>query len=163
MFADYNLEHWPVVYFKLNDNEITDESFEEYKKFYLTLLLRCKKNNEKMVIICNLNRNGDLPLTWVIKHSQFNKEVYKHNKDFVKAVCIMCKDKNFKNILNLYFTVAKPAAPYKLCRSFFKVNKYLTEKFNMTFDSNIYQDNPFDNQIDDDDSDENCTDSSIKE
>ena len=57
MIADFNLENWPIVYLKLNNNDINENSFEEYKKYYLGLLIRCKNNNEKMVLICNLNIN----------------------------------------------------------------------------------------------------------
>jgi hypothetical protein len=35
MIADFNSDHWPIVYVKFNNNELNDESFEEYKKYYL--------------------------------------------------------------------------------------------------------------------------------
>jgi len=139
MIGDFNLEFWPIVYLKLNDKEINENSFEEYKKYYLNLLLKCKKNNEKMVLICNLNSGRMLPLDYVMKQAQFNKEIHKFNKDYIKTVCILCKEKNFKNVLNLYFTVAKPANPYKLSRSFEKINLYLKEKFDISFDVSIYE------------------------
>jgi hypothetical protein len=139
MIGDFNLEFWPIVYLKLNDKEINENSFEEYKKYYLNLLLKCKKNNEKMVLICNLNSGRMLPLDYVMKQAQFNKEIHKFNKDYIKTVCILCKEKSFKNVLNLYFTVAKPANPYKLSRSFEKINLYLKEKFDISFDVSIYE------------------------
>ena len=91
-----------------------------------------------MVLICNLNNTGNVPLNYIMKQAQFNKEIYKFNKEYLRGVCILCSDKNFKNILNLYFSVSKPAAPFKLCRSFSKVNKYLDEKFNIKFDSHVF-------------------------
>jgi hypothetical protein len=139
MIGDFNLEFWPIVYLKLNDKEINENSFEEYKKYYLNLLLRCKKNNEKMVLICNLNSGRMLPLDYVMKQAQFNKEIHKFNKDYIETVCILCKEKSFKNVLNLYFTVAKPANPYKLSRSFEKINSYLKDKFNINFDVSIFE------------------------
>ena len=139
MIADFNLENWPIVYLKLNNNEINKESFEEYKKYYLGLLIRCKNNNEKMVLICNLNTTRIMPPEYIMKQSYFNREIYKFNKDYVKTVCILCNDKNLKNILNLYFSVNKPAAPYKLCISFDKINKYLNQNFKINFDSNILE------------------------
>jgi hypothetical protein len=138
MSADYNLDNWPIVYFKLSSNQINDETFEEYKKSYLSLLLRCKNNNDKVILICDLNKSAKLPLNYMMKQAQFTKEINKFNKEYIKAVCILCDDKNFKNILSLYFTFCKPASPYKLCRSFDKINKYLIEKHNINFDSNIY-------------------------
>ena len=139
MIGDFNLEFWPIVYLKLNDKEINENSFEEYKKYYLSLLLKCKKNNEKMVLICNLNSGRMLPIDYVMKQAQFNKEIQKFNKDYIETVCILCKEKSFKNVLNLYFTVAKPTNPYKLSRSFEKINLYLKDKFNIDFDVSIFE------------------------
>jgi len=140
MICTFNLDHFPIVYMKLNDNEINDNSFEEYKEYYLNLLLRCKKENQKLVLICNLDNTPTLPMNYIIKQSQFNKDIYKHNQAHVKTVCILCKNKSFKNILNLYFSVSKPANPFKICRSFMKVNIYLSEKFKMLFDTHIFSD-----------------------
>lgn len=140
MNNNFNLEHWPIVYFKSGGVPINDESFEEYKKYYLNLLVKCKRNNEKMVLISDLNNSKEFQLNYVIKQAQFNKEIYKFNKEYVVCVCILCNNSNFtnlKNILNLYFTMIKPAAPFKLCKSFDKINKYLIQN-NIIFDSNIF-------------------------
>jgi hypothetical protein len=141
MSSNFNIKNWPIVYFKSNENGVNDESFEEYKKDYLSLLLLCKQKNEKMVLICNINVKESIPMKYIMKQVQFNKEVYKFNKEYIKCVCIMCKDKNFKNILTLYFGMVRPAAPYKLCRSFFKINKYLVERHNITFNTQIFDEN----------------------
>ena len=141
MISNFNLDYWPIVYFKSSGNSVDDESFEEYKKYYLNLLIKCKNNNEKMILICNLNKLTSYPLEFVAKQAEFSKQIFKFNKEYVKCVCILCKDKSFKNILNLFFTFVKPATPYKLCRSFDKVDKYLFEKFNFTFKSNVFDDN----------------------
>lgn len=153
MIANFNLNNWPIVYFKLSGDAICEDSFEEYKKYYLNLLIKSKNENVKIILICNLNNSGNLPLNYVMKQAQFNKEIYKFNKEYVKCVCILCKDRSFKNILNLYFTVSKPAAPYKLCRSFSKINKYLNEKFAVTFDTNIFDEN-FNNDIEEEEEEE---------
>ena len=141
MISDFNLDYWPIVYFKSSGDYIDDESFEEYKKYYLNLLIKCKNNNEKMILICNLNKLTSYPMEFIIKQAEFSKQIFKFNKEYLKCVCILCKNKSFKNILNLYFTFVKPSSPYKLCRSFDKINKYLIEKFDVNFQSNIFDDN----------------------
>ena len=140
MINNFNLDYWPIVYFKGNASSsvMTDELFEEYKKYYLNLLVKCKRNNEQIVLICDMNNIKDIQMKYVMKQSQFNKEIYKFNKAYVKGVCILCDDKNFKNILNLYFTVSKPATPYKLCRSISKANAYINETLNTNFDISIF-------------------------
>jgi hypothetical protein len=139
---NFNLDYWPVVYLKsMNGSSITDESFNDFKKMYLELLVKAKNNNEKIILICNINTTEPIPMKYIMEQAKFNKEIYDSNKKYVKGVCILCKDKNFKNILNLYFTIAKPAAPYKLCRSYEKANKYLNEILNINFKAEIFENN----------------------
>jgi len=133
MIADFNSEHWPIVYVKFNNNELNDESFEEYKKYYLNLLIKCKKENSKMYIIFNLDNTKSLPMNYIVKQIQFNKEIEKFNKEYIKLASIICKSKAFKNILNLYFSMSKQAAPFKIFRCFNKMNIYFIDKFNINF------------------------------
>ena len=159
MFINFNLENWPIVYFKSTDETINDESFNEYKKYYLNLLIKCKRNNEKIVIICDLlnkNISDSIPIKYILKQAQFNKEIYKFNKEYVKCICIICKNSNFKNILNVYFSLSKPAMPFKLCRTYEKSNIYLKEKFDIIFDTNIYnKENKIENDIEFEEESEN--------
>jgi len=140
MISNFNLSKWPIVYFKSLGNNIDDESFEEYKKYYLNLLIRCKNTNEKMILICNLNKLTSYPIEFIYKQVEFSKQIFKFNQEYLKCVCILCENRNFKNILNLFFTLVKPSSPYKLCKNFDKVNKYLLEVFNITFNSNVLDD-----------------------
>ena len=39
----------------------------------------------------------------------------------------------------MYFTLTKPASPYKLCTSLEKINKFLEEKIDYKFDATIYE------------------------
>ena len=133
MIADFNTDHWPIVYVKFNNNELNDESFEEYKKYYLNLLIKCKKESSMMYIIFNLDNTKSLPLNYIIKQIKFNKEIEKFNKEYIKLASIMCKNKAFKNILNMYFSMSKQAAPFKIFRCFNKMNLYFNEKFNINF------------------------------
>ena len=102
-----------------------------------------------------LNNTGNVPLNYIMKQAQFNKEIYKFNKEYLRCVCILCSDKNFKNILNLYFSVNKPAAPFKLFRSFSKVNKYLDEKFNIKFNLRVFDINGATNITEEEEDDAN--------
>tara|TARA_A100001015_G_C14492988_1_gene519976 strand:- start:38 stop:391 length:354 start_codon:yes stop_codon:yes gene_type:complete len=117
MVLSFNEENWPVVYFYIGNNEINDELFESYKINYLNLLLKCKRKKEKMILISDLNTDNNLPIKYVMKQAMFNRKINNFNKLYVAAVCIYCKNSSFKNILNMYFTLTKPASPYKLCTS----------------------------------------------
>lgn len=145
MIGNFNTEFWPVVYLKVdNTSEMTDEIFDEYKKKYLSLLVNCKRANEKIAIIFdlnNFNNTENLPVKYIMKQVQFNKEVYKFNKEYLRGICILCKSKTFKNMLNMYFTFSKPAAPFKLCRSNEKANIFLKDKCKVNFDVFIFNKN----------------------
>lgn len=140
MSFNFNTENWPIVYLKIDKTLINDEIYEEYQRTYLKLLIRCKNNKEKMILICNLSNANNLPLNIIMKQVQFNKDIYKYNKEYLKCACILCNNKYLKSILNTYFSISKPAAPYKICSSYEKINIYLLEKFNLKFNSNMFKD-----------------------
>lgn len=139
MVLKFNEDNWPVVYFYLGKEEINEELFESYKVNYLNLLIRCKKEKKKMILISDLNTECSLPVKYVMKQAMFNRKINKFNELYVAAVCIYCKNKSFKNILKMYFTLTKPASPYKLCTSLEKINKFLEEKIDYKFDATIYE------------------------
>lgn len=144
MIENFNLEDWPIVYFKSenNENNVDNDNFEQYKEFYLNLLIKCKRNKEKMIIICDLmnikSTNNNVPMKYIMKHVKFNKEMYKFNKEYVKGVCILCNNKNIKNILNIYFGMVKPATIIKVFRSYEKANIFIQDVLKTNFDVNIY-------------------------
>ena len=140
MIINFNTEFWPVVYLKVDNNiELTDELFDEYKKKYLSLLVSCKRLGDKIALIFDLNNYNNIeniPVKYIMKQVQFNKEIYKFNKEYLRGICILCKSKTFKNILNMYFAFSKPAAPFKLCRNNEKANIFLQDKCKVNF--NVY-------------------------
>jgi len=140
MSLNFNTKNWPIVYLKIDKTLINDEIYEEYQRTYLKLLIKCKNKKEKMILICNLSNSNNLPLNIIMKQVQFNKDIYKYNKEYLKCACILCNNKYLKSILNTYFSISKPAAPYKICSSYEKINIYLLEKFNLKFDSIIFKD-----------------------
>jgi hypothetical protein len=137
MGLKFNITYWPIVHFKLIGN-INDENFEEYKVYYLNLLIKCKKNKEKIILIADLNSNYDMPMKYIFKLALFNKKLFKFNKLYLNAVLIFSQSQSFKNLLKVYLSMITPSSPYKLCSSFEKINLYLTNNLNINFDANIF-------------------------
>ncbi len=140
MLDNFNLNNWPLVYYTNTSNSfINDEIFEEFKEYYLNLLLRCKRNKEKMTLICNLNNlsENSPSLKYVMKFAQFNKTIYKFNKEYVNGVVLLSSNKCLKDLLNMFFTVSKPACPVKMCRSKEKMIKFLKDKCNYIYNINL--------------------------
>ena len=136
IMVELNTEHWPIVYFRSMNKIMNDDLFEEYQKIYLNLLIKCKKNNEKMILITDLtnnNNDNNLPMKYLVKQVQFSNKIYEFNKKYLECVVILCKNKSFKNLIKLLISLLKQPSPHKICTSYVKANLYLLEKFNINF------------------------------
>jgi hypothetical protein len=157
MGLKFNVNYWPIVHFKLIGN-INDENFETYKLYYLNLLIKCKKNKEKIILIADLNSNYDMPMKYIFKLALFNKKLFKFNKLYLNAVLIFSQSQSFKNLLKVYLSMITPSSPYKLCSSFEKINLYLTNNLNINFDANIFNlNNVNQNNIENYDDNNDCS------
>ena len=128
----FHTEKWPIVYFKVNINNMTDELFEDYKRKYVSLLLQAKREGVKIILVCDLLTCFDSFPTdskYINEQYKFNQEIEKHNRDFVRCICILCKSSVLKNMLNLYFSMTRPVTPYKICKNFQKGEVYLKENY----------------------------------
>ena len=134
----FNTKYWPIVYFFVDDNGMNEEDFNNYKKTYVQILLKCKKEKTKIILISDLNNQGKVDIKYVMKQAYFNLKLEKFNKLYVKIVCVFLKDKNFKKILNMYFNICKPYCPYKICNSYNNINKFIQDELNEDYDTNIF-------------------------
>ena len=130
------IDNWPIVYIKNKNSIITDEIIEEYKKDYLSVLIRCKNNNEKIYIIINIYFRTDVPIKFMQSISKFNKSIYDYNKKYVNYIYILCESKIFKNVLSMMIAMEKPASPYKIVRSTEKLKKLFHENHGIQLDDN---------------------------
>lgn len=138
---NFNIEHWPIVFFKPDIIEgMNDIIFEEYQKKYLNLLIECKRKKEKIVLILNLNyfNNTNVPIKYILKQIQFNKNIHNFNKKYLHCVIILCKSKPFKNMINTFLNFTEAAAPVKIYRNVEKANSYLKNNFKIIFDISIF-------------------------
>ena len=136
----FNTKYWPLVYFFVDDNGMNENDFENYKKTYLQILLKCKKEKTKIILISDLNNQKKIDVKYVMKQAYFNLKLEKFNKLYVKIVCVYLKDKNFKKILNMYFNICKPYCPYKICNSYDIINQFIKNELKEDYDTNIFSD-----------------------
>jgi hypothetical protein len=132
----FNTKYWPLVYFYIDNNRMTKNDFEEYKKTYLKILLKCKKENTKIILISDLNNQKKLSIKYMLKQAKFNLEIEQINKKYVQIACVLLNGKSF--LLNLYFSISKPYCPYKICKSYDTVNSFIKEKTYNDYDSNVF-------------------------
>jgi len=137
MGIQFNTDYWPIVQFSLVE-EVNDENFEQYKVNFLNLLLRCKKNKEKILLVCDLENDVAIPMKYVFKLALFNKKIFKFNKLYLQGVCVLSTSKTFKNIFKIYLSLITPSSPYKLCSSYTKINSYIEKEFQINFDTSVF-------------------------
>ena len=134
----FNTKYWPLVYFYIDDNGMNENDFEEYKRTYLKILLKCKKEKTKIILISDLNNQNKLEMKYVMKQAYFNLKIEKFNKCYVKIVCILLTNSNLKKILNMYFSICRPYCPYKICTDYNIINEYIKETLNEIHDTNVF-------------------------
>lgn len=144
--ASLNVSQWPFVYVKFHNIPINDLIFENYTKNYLQLLIKCKKNKEKIYVIIDINEFESLPIPYLLKQAQFNKKIFKYNQRHLHCAYIYCKNKVFKKIIKTFMMIEKPAVPLRIVRSLTKLNKSIFDNYNIHFDSNnFFNDNLIEN------------------
>ena len=134
----FNTKHWPLVYFYINDTKMNESDFENYKKKYLQILLKCKKEKCQIILISDLNNQNKLDIKYVMKQAYFNLKIEKFNKKYVKTVCVYMNDKNFKKILDVYFSVCPPYCPYKICETYKIIDEFIKEINNEVYNTSIF-------------------------
>lgn len=136
----FNTKYWPLVYFYIDNNGMNEDDFEEYKKTYLQILLKCKKEKIQIILISDLNNQKNLEMKYVIKQAYFNLKIEKFNKLYVKMVCVFLNDKNLKKLINMYFNICKPYCPYKICKSYEIIDEFILETLKENYKTSIFSD-----------------------
>lgn len=148
--ANFNTSFWPFVLITFNNIPLNDSLFEDYTRSYLQLLVKCKKNKEKIYVIIDINSFNNLPIPYLLKQAQFNKKIFEYNKKHLNCAYIYCKNKLFKKIIKMYMMMEKTAVPLRIVRSLNKLNKSILDNYNIKFDSNNF----FEKVEEDDEQDE---------
>ncbi len=137
----FNYHHRPFIYLQFQDIPITDENFEEYKREYLELLLTCKKQKDKIIPIIDINLLPILPIPYMMKQTQMNKELFQIHKKYLYRVYIYCKNRIFQEMIQMYMFVEKTAVPIHICNSFQKIDASILKEEEKVFQSAIMIEN----------------------
>ena len=116
----FNLDNWPSIYIK-NNNFLNDNILEEYKKDYLTILIRCKNNKEKIILFMDIYDKSEIQMPYIKKMTEFHRSIEDYNKLYVEYIYILCKSKIIKNVISMLLSFEKPAVPCKIIRSLDKL------------------------------------------
>ncbi len=133
-FSTFVSDFRPFLYIRFHDVNISESLFEEYKENYLKELLVCKQNKEKIILIIDVNELPGLPLQYMVKQKEFNKQVFHLNEKYVECVFIYCKNKMMKQMIQMNMMLEKTAAPLYICRSVEKLNRSIQKHTKKEFD-----------------------------
>ena len=97
-------------------------------------MLVCKKNKEKIILIIDVNEFAGLPLQYMVKQKEFNKQIFHLNEKYLESVFIYCKNKMMKQMIQMNMMIEKTAAPLYICRSVEKLNRNIEKYTHKTFD-----------------------------
>ena len=123
----FNLDNWPIIYIKNKNNCLNDVILEEYKKDYLTILIRCKNNKEKIILFMDIYEKTEVQMPYIKKMAEFHKSVEEYNRLYVEYIYVLCKSKIMKSIISMLLSVENPAVRCKIIRSLNKLQSSFLE------------------------------------
>jgi hypothetical protein len=123
----FHLDNWPIIYIKNKNNFLNDNILEEYKKDYLTILIRCKNNKEKIILFMDIYEKSEIQMPYIKKLTEFHKSIEDYNKLYVEYIYILCKSKIMKNVISMLLSVETPTVPCKIIRSLDKLQSSFLE------------------------------------
>ena len=123
----FNLDNWPIIYIKNKNNFLNDPILEEYKKDYLTILIRCKNNKDKIILFMDIYEKTEVQMPYIKKMADFHKSVEEYNKVYVEYIYVLCKSKIMKNVISMLLSVETPTVPCKIIRSLDKLESSFLE------------------------------------
>lgn len=107
MFANYNLEKWPLVYI----NMVGDiNTYIDYKTFTNTWLSLYEKEQD-FTMFFDATNFGDVNVFYAIKMAMFIKKIKRKRPQYLQKSIIMLKSKWLKHLIGLMFFIESPAAP----------------------------------------------------
>lgn len=111
MFAEFNIENWPILSVNLIDtpNDYTFDLYLETLTYYLN-----NPNTFKFVI--NFLNLQSLPIKYVHKMVKFNKKNKIVMKNKIQETMIICPRK-YIGLINLGLSLIKPSNPVRLSDS----------------------------------------------
>jgi hypothetical protein len=117
----FDLDNWPIIYIKNKNNCLNDAILEEYKKDYLTILIRCKNNKEKIILFMDIYEKTEVQMPYIKKMAEFHKSVEEYNRLYVEYIYVLCKSKIMKNVISMLLSIESPAVRCKIIRSLDKL------------------------------------------
>jgi len=136
MFAEFNTDQWPIVHIHFNPENITEENYNKYTLDYLSLLLRAKEEQIKIIILYNLDKLN-IQLNYIKKIAGFNKSIKKYN--YVIFVGIITKRTCISKVIKMYLMFDTPICPFKVLEDYNELEEYMKDEFELCINCDNYR------------------------
>ncbi len=131
MFAKFMVSEFPIVYISINSDYFNDENFEYYKSSFLHLLLRAKREKQKMILLLDLFEcdGATFKMENILKQGAFYKSVMDYALLYVQHVYILSNRNDLHVLIKIFKTFGKSLVPYKVVRDTEKIEQNIYKKY----------------------------------
>jgi hypothetical protein len=136
----FNVDNWPLIYVKNKVGYLNDELIEEYQKDFLKILIRCKNNKEKIILLMDIYEKSNVQMNYIQTFISFHKKTEDYNRIYIEHIYILCESKILKNILSMFISNENTIIPCKIIRSLSKLREsFLNNHSKSIEDFGIYK------------------------
>ena len=107
MFAEYNHDHYPVIFVNFSEAIESEDEFDQFLNEWLLLY----HNQRDFSFIFDTRNMKNISLKYAIKMTLFIKELRKENYHYLQKSLILVNNKSIKRLLDFVFTLQSPVAP----------------------------------------------------
>ena len=107
MFADFNLENFPLVKVKFKSNVENDEDFDYFLKGWMSI----HNQKKEYTLLFDTSEIGIMNPKYALRTATFIKEFKKMDQQFLKKSIIIVTNKYIRYLMDFVFNFQKPSAP----------------------------------------------------
>jgi len=107
MFAEYNHDHYPVIFVSFSESIESEDEFDQFLNEWLLLY----HNQRDFSFIFDTRNMKNISIKYAIKMTLFIKKLRKENYHYLQKSLILVNDKSIKRLLDFVFTLQSPVAP----------------------------------------------------
>jgi hypothetical protein len=107
MFAEYNHDHYPIVFVNFSETIESEDEFDQFLNEWLLLY----HNQRDFSFIFDTRNMKNISLKYAIKMTLFIKELRKEKYHYLQKSLILVNNKSIKRLLDFVFTLQSPVAP----------------------------------------------------
>jgi predicted MPP superfamily phosphohydrolase len=110
MFAEYNHDHYPVIFVNFSESIESEDEFDQFLNEWLLLY----HSQRDFSFIFDTRNMKNISIKYAIKMTLFIKELRKENYHYLQKSLILVNNKSIKRLLDFVFTLQSPVAPVYL-------------------------------------------------